>query len=67
MVAEIRKSIFFRYPGGVIIGTLGVQNFARNHSISYGFRDKQHFPFLPKLKMAAENRKSLNFSEVLVE
>ena len=31
------------------------------------FVDKRHFPFLPKFKMAAENRKSLNFLEVLEE
>ena len=41
--------------------------FARNCSISYNFRDKWHFPFLPKFKMADKNRKSLNFSEVLEE
>ena len=39
--------------------------FAQNWSISYGFQDKQHFPFPPKFKMVAENQKSLNFLEVL--
>ena len=41
--------------------------FAQNRSISYSFRDKKHFPFLPKFKMAAEIWKSLNFSKVLEE
>ena len=31
------------------------------------FTDKQHFPFPPKFKIAEENEKSLNFSEVLEE
>ena len=59
------NSKFFRGARGVAVRTLGDPKFAQNCSISYGFRDKRHFPFPQKFKMAAENRRSLNFSEVL--
>ena len=49
---------------GVFLGIQGVQNLTE---ISYGFQDKQDFPIPPKFKMAAKNRKSLNFSQVLEE
>ena len=45
----------------------GGSKFARNRSISYGFRDKRHSPFPPKFKMAAEIWKSQYFSDVLDE
>ena len=61
------ESKIFRSPTGVVTSTLGDPKFSRNRSISYSFRDKQHFPFPPKFKMADENRKTLKFLEVLEE
>ena len=66
MATEIWKSLNFSevleeqslLPGGPI--------FTLNHSISYSFRDKGHFPFPVKFKIAAEIIKSLSFSEVLL-
>ena len=63
----MEKSNFFKYLIEVVLGNLGGPKFAQNSSISYGFRDKRHFPFPQKLKRAAKNRKSLNVSEVLEE
>ena len=44
--SETIKGVVLRYPGG--------PKFAQNRSICYDFRDKQHFRFLPKFKMAAK-------------
>ena len=57
----MEKSNFFRYPREVVLGNLGSPKFARNCSISYSFREKQHFPFPPKLKMAAKKSEKSKF------
>ena len=44
----------FYYPAG--------QKFARNRSISYGFRDTHTFHFLQKSKMAAKSGENRNFT-----
>ena len=63
---KLEKPKSFRVARGVVHSTLGVQNLPEI-TISYGFWDKQYFPFPPKFKMAVEILKSLNFSDVLEE
>ena len=47
---------FFRGHKGVVLSIQWIQNLSKI-AFSYGFRDKQHFLFPPKVKMAAEIRK----------
>ena len=47
---KLEKSKHFRGPIEVVLSTLGGPKFAWNLSISYGFRDKWHFPFGDKIQ-----------------
>ena len=48
-----KTSKHFRGPSGVVFSTLGAKNLPEI-SISCGFQNNWHLPFVPKFKMAAK-------------
>ena len=62
-----RKLKFSPFPQDTLVPTYGSKIFARNRSISYGFRDIDTFPLSAKIQDGCQKWRKLKFSPIRQE